>query len=85
MCGFAAFFEKDRPFPANSLEMVNNDLHHRGPDSGGKYIDDDCAMVFRRLSILDPSPNSNQPMSDESSRFNIVFNGEIYNFRQIII
>ena len=83
MCGFAAFFEKDRPFPANSLEMVSNDLYHRGPDSGGKYLDNDCAMVFRRLSILDPSPNSNQPMSDESSRFNIVFNGEIYNFRQI--
>jgi asparagine synthase (glutamine-hydrolysing) len=60
-------------------------LAHRGPDDAGAWADEDAGIVFghRRLSILDLSPAGHQPMASVSGRYVIVFNGEIYNHREL--
>ena len=83
MCGFAAFFEQDRAFPEEFLRQCDRDLWHRGPDSGGCFAELGSAVVFRRLSIIDPQTRSDQPMFDASGRYLLVFNGEIYNYRSL--
>jgi asparagine synthase (glutamine-hydrolysing) len=83
MCGFAALFERGRSFAPELLSGIERDLFHRGPDSGGCVVENGFALVFRRLAILDPRSASDQPMTDPSGRFTIVFNGEIYNFRRL--
>jgi len=80
MCGFAAFFSEGRDFRNDFLDHVERDLFHRGPDSGGRYVEKGIALVFRRLSIHDLSDKASQPMTDKNHRATIVFNGEIYNF-----
>lgn len=59
-----------------------NTIFHRGPDDEGTYIDGSLGLGFRRLSIIDLS-GGHQPMADESKKIWIVFNGEIYNFKEI--
>ncbi len=60
-------------------------LHHRGPDDHGHWCDPGAglALGFRRLAIVDLSPQGHQPMESEDGRFVLVFNGEIYNHREI--
>jgi asparagine synthase (glutamine-hydrolysing) len=84
MCGFIGY---------GSLKAINSDwlrgglgkLSHRGPDAEGKIISEDgfVHMAHRRLSILDLSPAGTQPMVDESRKFIISFNGEIYNYQSL--
>jgi asparagine synthase (glutamine-hydrolysing) len=83
MCGFAAFFERGRVFSPQLLTNVDRDLLHRGPDSGGQYSAPGAAIVFRRLAIIDPVARSDQPMWDQSGRYVMAFNGEIYNYRSL--
>ncbi len=87
MCGICGFITKRNIADAAFDGMVDS-LIHRGPDDRGTYrtqTSDDwnIALGHRRLSILDCSPNGHQPMRDKSSRYIIVFNGEIYNFSEI--
>lgn len=84
MCGIAGFCN----FAGNSkenIERMKNKMSHRGPDAGGTYFSDekDVVLGHRRLSIVDLSENGSQPMSSHSGRFVIVFNGEIYNYKEI--
>jgi asparagine synthase (glutamine-hydrolysing) len=58
-------------------------VRHRGPDDAGVYLDRDFGAGFRRLSILDLSPAGHQPMTTPDGRWTIVFNGEIYNFKEL--
>jgi len=83
MCGIAALIEPGRRFDPSLLEAMGDDLRHRGPDSSGIVNEPGVALVFRRLSILDPTPRADQPMADASGEATIIFNGEIYNFREL--
>jgi len=56
---------------------------HRGPDAHGTWVDGSVGLGHRRLAILDLSARGNQPMASQDGRYEIVFNGEIYNFRAL--
>ena len=83
MCGFLVqFSQKDDDF--NNFEIANDLLDKRGPDSTGYYKDsENHKFGFKRLSILDLDASANQPMVDHQNRYVIVFNGEVYNFKQL--
>lgn len=80
MCGLAGFVCPERRFSERFLSQIETDLHHRGPDSGGSVAEPGWALVFRRLAIMDPHAQSDQPMTDETGDVTLTFNGEIYNF-----
>lgn len=85
MCGIAGFFGGDNPAHGReALEAMRLSLEHRGPDAHGLYQDPSgaCGLAHTRLSILDPTERSNQPFSYQE-RWVLVFNGEIYNFREL--
>lgn len=81
MCGFCGFIDSS-PNKEDALIPMMNSIIHRGPDSDGKYIDDNIGMGFRRLSIIDIEEGS-QPLYNEDGRYVLTFNGEIYNYRSI--
>jgi asparagine synthase (glutamine-hydrolysing) len=87
MCGIAGFWENRRggEHPVEILSRMGTALAHRGPNDSGVFHDDEAGlgMAFRRLSILDLSPEGHQPMSSASGGHVIVFNGEVYNFEEI--
>ncbi len=81
MCGFCGFTGEvvDRN---QLLEHMADKITHRGPDSQGVYTDDTLAMAFRRLSIIDLDGGS-QPIENEDGSKVLMFNGEIYNYRDL--
>jgi asparagine synthase (glutamine-hydrolysing) len=86
MCGVAGFLDSSRQTSSNKLQAkvtrMAETLRHRGPDDSGTWVDErsGIALGFRRLSIVDLSPEGHQPMLSACGRFVIVFNGEVYNF-----
>lgn len=85
MCGITgiyAFNEVGR-FNMINLARATAALEKRGPDNQGMYTEYFMGLGHRRLSIIDTSPDGNQPMKDETGRFTIVFNGEIYNYEKL--
>ena len=89
MCGLAGFLDLDGRFHRPSLERIANamsqQIGHRGPDDVGVYCEPSVGLAFgfQRLSVVDLSPSGHQPMLSGSGRSVIVFNGEIYNHREI--
>jgi asparagine synthase (glutamine-hydrolysing) len=87
MCGIAGFWQTKRGIeePLEILARMGATLAHRGPDDSGTFHDGatGIALAFRRLSILDLSPEGHQPMYSASGRYVIIFNGEVYNFEEI--
>ncbi|MEQ1527270.1 MAG: asparagine synthase (glutamine-hydrolyzing) [Gallionella sp.] len=87
MCGIVGFihFGTRREDLSSRLEAMLKPIHHRGPDDGGVWVDEQhgVALGHRRLSILDLSPTGHQPMASACGRFVIVFNGEIYNHLEL--
>ncbi len=83
MCGVAGAFSLSNALNAQMVHVMTERISHRGPDSEGFFEDSHCALGHRRLSILDLSEVANQPMHSQNDRFVIVFNGEVYNFREI--
>ena len=85
MCGIAGFCDFSKKSSNDILKDMTDELHHRGPDdSGYSFYENEYAQIalgHRRLSILDLSSHGHQPMSFEY--LDIVFNGEIYNFKEI--
>ncbi len=90
MCGIAGLFEHRGaavPDPS-SLRAVADRLAHRGPDGRGQFVAPGIGLVHTRLSLLDPNPRSNQPFPVASGTGDartsvLVYNGEIYNFREL--
>src|SRR3989442_6268034 len=84
MCGIAGRFHPNF-LPADPLwhERADALLAHRGPDGRGHYLDNNCELVHRRLAIVDVSSAGNQPMPNEDGSVYVVFNGEIYNHRDL--
>lgn len=87
MCGIAGFLLNTRLqyAPETVLERMSNVLEHRGPDDWGTWFSatSGVGLGHRRLAIVDLSTAGKQPMRSSSSRFTIVFNGEIYNFQSL--
>ncbi len=85
MCGITgvfAFTDTGR-LALTRLPAATDAIVRRGPDSEGHFVYDQCGLGFRRLAILDLSADGNQPMTDASGRYTIVFNGEIFNFKEL--
>ena len=86
MCGFAGMLLRRpecREHHLAALRSATRSIQHRGPDDEAFYVSEQFAAGFRRLSIIDLSEDGRQPMSDESGRYWLVFNGELYNYREL--
>jgi len=79
MCGIAGFNWNDNEL----ITKMNHSLMHRGPDDEGVYLDEQVSLGHRRLSILDLSRQGHQPMFNDDKTMAIIFNGEIYNYKEI--
>ena len=88
MCGILGirnYANGSVPLEETLVARMRDTMRHRGPDDVGVWIDEPrkVALGFRRLSIIDLSPNGHQPMTNEDETIRIVFNGEIYNFQEL--
>ena len=83
MCGFIVIAGREISLDQKRFTEVNDLLKHRGPDSGDVYIENHAALGARRLRIHDLTTDSDQPFSSRCGRYKIVFNGAIYNFREL--
>ena len=85
MCGIAGYISLNNNISEQALRNAAGKLQHRGPDAEGFFFTDDnkLGLAHRRLSILDISASANQPMFSADGRYCIVFNGEVYNFREL--
>jgi asparagine synthase (glutamine-hydrolysing) len=68
-----------------TIRRMSDTLLHRGPDDEGSFVDADAglALGFRRLAIIDLTPEGHQPMTSADGRYVLIFNGEIYNFQEL--
>lgn len=85
MCGIAGFVDfrgLNKTDARQRIDLMTDAIAHRGPDQAGRFTDSFAALGHRRLSIIDIASGA-QPMTEATSRFQIVFNGEIYNFQDI--
>lgn len=80
MCGICGYIGFD---DEALLKRMSDALAHRGPDGDGEYIEPGVGLAHRRLAIVDLSENARQPMTNEDGSLVLVFNGEIYNHREI--
>ena len=85
MCGIAGMFDTrgTRDFDQALMRRMNDTQHHRGPDEGGYHFEPGLALGHRRLAIIDIA-SGQQPMFNEDGSVAVVFNGEIYNFQQLV-
>ena len=87
MCGIAGFVSKIKEGSPDSVggavQRMCDQMRLRGPDAQGIWLRENVALGHRRLAILDLEPRSNQPMLSKEHDFVIVFNGEIYNYRDL--
>ena len=87
MCGIAAIVSYRNGPRVDELELlkIRDRMTSRGPDGAGIWFSADhgVGLAHRRLAIIDLSPSASQPMFDETGTLAIVFNGEIYNYREL--
>lgn len=84
MCGIVGVFNLDgNSFPKSALVAMTKQIAHRGPDGEGYYLKEKIALGHRRLAILDTSDKGAQPMISRDGKWAVVFNGCIYNFREL--
>ncbi|EFL50884.1 asparagine synthase (glutamine-hydrolyzing) [Solidesulfovibrio fructosivorans JJ]] len=85
MCGICGVFAPDRIGPEHRrlIETQNDIMRHRGPDATGIFADAHCALGHRRLAIIDLSADGRQPFASPDGRYQMVFNGEIFNYIEL--
>jgi asparagine synthase (glutamine-hydrolysing) len=83
VCGFGVELRRDAPPDRAALERMRDSLAPRGPDGEGLWLDGSAGMVHRRLAIIDLSELGAQPMRDDALGLAVVFNGCIYNHREL--
>ena len=85
MCGITGFklFNQKSSLLKEELRKAILSLNKRGPDSSDTYFHNQIGLGHTRLSIIDTSVNGNQPMTDPSGRYTLIFNGEIYNYKEL--
>src|SRR5215213_6399969 len=91
MCGIAGFYDSTKAraepgevsFDRSTLESMTRCIAHRGPDADGFFTDDLVGLGHRRLSIIDLSAAANQPMFSNDERYVTIFNGEIFNYKEV--
>src|SRR5262245_5111622 len=85
MCGISGIFDGTgrREIDRALIERMNASLFHRGPDAGGTHLEAGIGLAHRRLSIIDLTTGQ-QPLYNEDGSVCVVFNGEIYNFQELV-
>ncbi len=84
MCGISGFYlTQTKLLSEEHLRKMTDVQAHRGPDAAGYFYNERCGLGHRRLSILDLSESANQPFFSRDQQTAIIFNGEVYNFREI--
>jgi asparagine synthase (glutamine-hydrolysing) len=84
MCGIAGALDRSgAPVPIALLRRMSDVIAHRGPDGEGQYADGPVGLANRRLAIIDPRPEGDQPMVDATGDYVITYNGELYNYREL--
>lgn len=83
ICGYISFREKISDKEDAEVQIMCDSLTHRGPDASGIYKDSKVVFGHRRLSIIDVSSQANQPMISSDENIVVVFNGEIYNYKEL--
>ena len=86
MCGIVGLFDMRgrRPIDRDLLERMTDALQHRGPDDAGYLVAPGIGLGHRRLSIIDLSPLGHQPLFNEDGTICVTYNGEIYNYRELV-
>ena len=79
MCGINGFNFRDEEL----IQRMNTKIAHRGPDDAGIFLDENISFGHQRLSIIDLSERAHQPMQIDGGRYTIVYNGELYNFKEL--
>lgn len=82
MCGFTGIISK-KEYNDDSIRSMLESIRHRGPDNLSFYENENLHLGFARLQIIDLDSRSNQPMIDEETGAVIVFNGEVYNYKEL--
>ena len=83
MCGITGYLTAGAPAERGVVERMTATLLHRGPDHDGVLLDGPLGLGHTRLSIIDLSEAADQPMTTADGRYTIVYNGEVYNFREL--
>ena len=82
MCGIAGYYNRESPPDEATLLALCGTMRQRGPDAKGTYVDGALGFAHTRLSVIDLDGGL-QPMRSPDGRFTLVFNGEIFNFREL--
>ncbi len=85
MCGICGIYHYDEARTADEIAVrrMAKSIQHRGPDDEGYLFDKNLGLGHLRLSIIDLSEAAHQPMFDETGRYAIIYNGEIYNYLEL--